>query len=62
MKGLIEVEPAIAYPGDDALDARWFDLDSLDKTDVAMSFGVRDVALQAYAVTLGDIPSQPHKT
>ncbi len=33
--------------GDDALEARWFDLTTLDKANLAMSFGVVDVARQA---------------
>jgi 8-oxo-dGTP diphosphatase len=33
--------------GDDALEARWFDLGSLDDVNLAMSFGVVDVARQA---------------
>ncbi|MBN9081320.1 MAG: NUDIX hydrolase [Rhizobiales bacterium] len=33
--------------GDDALEAAWFDLDTLDSADLAMSFGVADVARQA---------------
>jgi 8-oxo-dGTP diphosphatase len=35
--------------GDDALDARWFDLGSLDEANLAMSFGVAEVARQAAA-------------
>ncbi|MCA3842702.1 MAG: ADP-ribose pyrophosphatase, partial [Burkholderia sp.] len=33
--------------GDDALDARWFGIDELDRDDVPMSAGVRDVARRA---------------
>ena len=33
--------------GDDALDARWFGLDELDRDDLPMSAGVRDVARRA---------------
>lgn len=33
--------------GDDALDARWFDLAELDRDDLPMSAGVRDVARRA---------------
>ncbi|MBY8607340.1 NUDIX hydrolase [Burkholderia arboris] len=33
--------------GDDALDARWFGIDELDRDDVPMSAGVRDVAQRA---------------
>ncbi|MCA8255671.1 NUDIX hydrolase [Burkholderia sp. AU31624] len=33
--------------GDDALDARWFDLAELDRDDLPMSVGVRDVARRA---------------
>ncbi|HEV2575384.1 NUDIX hydrolase [Methylocella sp. CPCC 101449] len=33
--------------GDDALEAAWFDLDTLESADLAMSFGVADVARQA---------------
>jgi 8-oxo-dGTP diphosphatase len=31
-----------SMPGDDALYARWFALDALDETSLAMSFGVAD--------------------
>ncbi|NTX32083.1 NUDIX hydrolase [Burkholderia pyrrocinia] len=42
--------------GDDALDARWFGIDELDRNDLPMSAGVRDVARRAIerAATLGD--------
>lgn len=42
--------------GDDALDARWFGLDELDRDDLPMSAGVRDVARRAIerAAGLGD--------
>ncbi|KWE22634.1 ADP-ribose pyrophosphatase [Burkholderia cepacia] len=42
--------------GDDALDARWFDLAELDRDDLPMSAGVRDVARRAIerAASLGD--------
>jgi mutator protein MutT len=33
--------------GDDALDARWFDLDELARDDLPISAGVRDVARRA---------------
>lgn len=33
--------------GDDALDARWFGIDELDRDDLPMSAGVRDVARRA---------------
>ncbi|AOR66425.1 ADP-ribose pyrophosphatase [Burkholderia stabilis] len=33
--------------GDDALDARWFDLAELEQSDLPMSAGVRDVARRA---------------
>lgn len=33
--------------GDDALEADWFDLNTLDEANLAMSFGVADVARQA---------------
>ncbi|HYG44936.1 MAG TPA: NUDIX hydrolase [Bordetella sp.] len=33
--------------GDDALEARWFPIASLDRQDLALSFGVADVARQA---------------
>ena len=33
--------------GDDALEADWFDLKTLDEANLAMSFGVADVARQA---------------
>ncbi len=36
--------------GDDALDARWFDLDRLSKTDLALSMDVVEVAAQAAAI------------
>lgn len=42
--------------GDDALEARWFDLASLDKADLAMSFGVHDVAQQANRLVLTEAP------
>ncbi|WP_353254865.1 NUDIX hydrolase [Burkholderia anthina] len=35
--------------GDDALEARWFDLGELERDDLPMSAGVRDVALRAVA-------------
>ncbi|AOJ31851.1 NUDIX hydrolase [Burkholderia metallica] len=44
--------------GDDALDARWFALAELDRDDVPMSAGVRDVAQRAIerAAALGSLP------
>nr|WP_302556909.1 hypothetical protein [Burkholderia diffusa] len=41
---------------DDALDARWFGLDELDRDDLPMSAGVHDVARRAIerAAALGD--------
>jgi mutator protein MutT len=41
--------------GDDALEARWFDLASLDKADLAMSFGVHDLAQQANRLILTEV-------
>ncbi|KKL39060.1 ADP-ribose pyrophosphatase [Burkholderia contaminans FFH2055] len=44
--------------GDDALDARWFDLAELDRDDLPMSTGVRDVARRAieHAAAYGHAP------
>lgn len=36
--------------GDDALEAGWHDLDDLETAGLAMSFGVADVARQAFAI------------
>lgn len=36
--------------GDDALEARWFPLQELDDADLALSFGVADIARQAAAL------------
>ena len=36
--------------GDDALEAAWFDLATLDRVDLAMSFGVQNIAQQAKAL------------
>ncbi|VVE50199.1 ADP-ribose pyrophosphatase [Pandoraea capi] len=36
--------------GDDALEARWWDLDALDDAGLVMSFGVMDVVHEAYAL------------
>lgn len=52
-------EPVAA---DDALDARWFDIASLANADLAMSFGVLEVARQAHALALRNAPSQPDET
>jgi 8-oxo-dGTP diphosphatase len=41
--------------GDDALEARWFDLAALESADLAMSFGVAHVARQAHALALADL-------
>jgi len=38
--------------GDDALEARWFDLDTLGEANLAMSFGVVDVARLAARIVL----------
>nr|WP_199901997.1 NUDIX hydrolase [Herbaspirillum rubrisubalbicans] len=35
--------------GDDALDAAWFDVDTLDPSELVVSFGVMDVLRQALA-------------
>ncbi|MCA8297044.1 ADP-ribose pyrophosphatase [Burkholderia aenigmatica] len=44
--------------GDDALEARWFDLAELDRDDLPMSAGVRDVARRAVerAAALAETP------
>lgn len=38
--------------GDDALEARWFDLGTLDEANLAMSFGVINVARQAAKIVV----------
>ncbi len=47
--------------GDDALEARWFDLAELDRDDLPMSAGVRDVARRAVerAATLAETRRAP---
>ena len=45
--------------GDDALDARWFDLAGLENADLAMSFGVAEVARQAHALALSESEAAP---
>ncbi len=44
--------------GDDALEARWHDLDNLEHAGLAMSFGVASVARQAFAIWQ-DGPTRP---
>jgi 8-oxo-dGTP diphosphatase len=43
----VEGEP---IAGDDAIEARWFDLEGLERMNLAMSFGVLDVARRAWAL------------
>jgi len=47
--------------GDDALEARWFDLARLDKADVAMSSGVHDIAQQDNRLMLTEAPIRDNK-
>jgi ADP-ribose pyrophosphatase YjhB (NUDIX family) len=44
--------------GDDALEARWYDLGGLERAGLAMSFGVASVARQAFAIWQ-DGPTRP---
>lgn len=48
--------------GDDALDARWFDLAGLDNAELAMSLGVAEVARQAHALALFEREDAPTET
>lgn len=45
-------ESGAPVAGDDALEARWFALHELDGADLAMSFGVADIARQAAGLLL----------